>query len=639
MISRPIVFGSFVLLLASGPAVGRTDAERIPLVDLVPADTTSVWSWCGSHETEAIERRLLRTADAILDARFDELVLDAVESAGAPEGFVKEARGLRNLVASIAGMLPWRSLLQDEVVYAESGSDMLLAIRPDAAHAAELERSLAGMVASLGGMLIVPVRYDVDENRKTDTTVHQLTLRNERETPLFQIAVHDGTILFGRGREYFESAVGLLEGGGGPRLSDTPRFVAAFDGLPEAVAGRTYVDMKRLAGDLERLGEQIGIREFNSGFWQSLLNDTLSLVDSVESISSTTRCSGDQVVIETLTRFDPASSSSVRAGLAIPASETLLDHVPADAIAFEMRGDVDPIPVFRWIRQRWQDEWEPAADVLWAFDIFEAAVGMSIERDVLSWLGSEQVSVVLPSRASNAPGATDSVTICRVRDPAGTRKVLERIEGVFHAAAPRLIAAIQTFIQERNLPFAFDVRINPEPQSELRMLKITALPMQPPPLVYGMIGDSFVWSTSRSALESCFEVAAGRGDGLADRALVADLLGRAGLCSARMHPAGQGVADAAQSLASFGDWLSSMEGVVEANLPDAVPALDAGIELVEKVTDVLATIDFLGDSVTTSEIRDGGLARYELTRLHVLGAERTPAGDPRAATTVEHGSD
>ena len=623
---------SIPFVLVTTPAWALNDSEPEPwtgpsdLVEIVPPDTTYFWSWRSGEETQLVEDRALSVLDAMCEAEFDEFLLGALGELGVDSQLVIELRGIRNLVASLSGIVPWRELVRNEFLYSESnGSGRLFIARPEPERFEEIERGLAGFLGSAATLMIGPVRYDIEADEYSGTRTYTLSLRGPGQRSLVRIAVGHGTFLLGTNKNYFHAALGLLEGGDGHRLIDAPRYVDAYGNLDYYAPGRMYVDMGMLSSDLEAVAEHLGQRRFQAGFWQSFLNDMVGLTDSVETIVTTTQCVGYTVSNETWTRFDEESSDMVRAGLATPASVELMNFVPGDAISFDMRGNVDPRPVLNWLRDTWKADWSGAEDMLWVSEVFEAFMGMSLEDDVLSWLGSEQVSVVVPHRKSRRNrGWTEDVMICRVRDPEGTRKCLERIEGIFAAVVPPLIEKLNAFLEQANLPLTFNATIAPARGdfAELRKLRILALPLPIPPMNYGMVDNMFVFASSPQALESCLEVARGERPGLMDRPLVAGLVGRDDLCSAKMNPADQAVADFRGLLNGIDSGLMQLQKGMEGNpdvAPEALRGIGLGLELIAKVDEVLAIFDFLGDSVTISEERRGGRARYELTTIEIGG--------------------
>jgi len=331
------------------------------------------------------------------------------------------------------------------------------------------------------------------------------------------------------------------------------------------------------------------------------------------------------------------------AGMASAASSEMLFYVPGDAVSFEMRGTVNLVPIYHYGQDSLKRSTDWAEDALWAWGILEAAVDLSIERDLLSWLGTQHVSVTMPARQKYAEdGATDTVMICMLKDPVGARRALARAEAIFEAAAPRMLGGIQELSANMGLPQRPDVRLA-QAEGSFPMLKRLEIDlpmqlppaMQPPRLTYGVLGNLLIFSTSEDAIMSCMQVAAGEEDGLEVHALAEALLGREDLTSARLDPHGQRMAEATQGVQMMGMMLNSfLSGFTNEN-PTMQTVLDCSNDLIGRVTNVMQTVDFLGDGVTHSERRDGGLARYERSVVRLKAPEARPSYDAQVAANSD----
>lgn len=638
------------------PAVAAQASVPHDLMQLVPNETTTASQWHSDGRSAPLEGKVFGVVEALLEADLDGFALDACEILGVPEEAMREVRSVHNLVRSMGALLPWRELLGGEVVYAESNrSGMLLACRPHPSELKNVERGLAGIMGGLAGMLVVPMRYDVERDASAGLTLYRITPRGSRNAPaLAQFAVRDGVVLLGYGQEYFGRALDFLMGADGERLATSVRYLEAFGELPENVAGRTYVDMRSMSNDLDALNAELSKREFNAGGLQGMLNGLVDLTASVETVASVVHCDGDLLRTETLTRFDPESSDAVRAGLAQPASSRMLEYIPADAYSFDMRGQVQPAQVFTSLRRNWADNWEPASKLLFAYDLFEATMGLSLERDVLSWMGSEQIQVKMPSRHSKRrkgpkPGESDTITICHVRDPEGARKCLERLEGIFDVLAPVALERTKGLLTQIGqegmtswIQLAREQKFEEFP--ELRRMRVM-LPMVPmPPMVYGMVDDILVYGTSLEAVEACLAVARGEQEGMLDDRMIGNLMGRADLCSARMTPAGSQYSGWKSGLGMGHSGLQFLQGMTQDGDPRVADAVGLGLDLVGRLEIVLDSLGFMGETLTHSTIREQGLARYEQSsmRLNLPGASRDVVQEPRSgiqAKPVAHGAD
>lgn len=616
--------------------------------DLVPADTATAFHK-RSHDGSALaDAYAVDVVEAICDAEFDEFLFSTLETAGAPPELVSELRGYRNLVSTFAGAMPWDAVLGREFVWAESGSSafgteagmpgMLLVSRPGTHEAEQVERSLAMLLGALTTASPIHARLDIEELPSAggpSTTHYALRVALENYMTVLQMAVRDDTIMLGLGDAYFADALRLLRDEDAPRLLATQRFQDAIGLLPPECTATHYVDVKRQVDTVEGVMALVQDRSFNTGYWQTTLNDTLRLYDHIETVATATRCDGRDVVMETVTRFDPEATQHnpvYQLGLAKRASPELLDYVPADAVAFAMQGEVEVAPIFRAFMSELETRYDWGAPLLMGARVLGAAADFSVERDVLSWVGSEHITITLPSRARHAQKTdVETVTIWKLDDPAGMKKCLARLEAVYNELVPPLLGEMQAKLTQAESPIVPDIQLAASEGMfpSLRKLELTGLPMPLPALHFGVLGDSFVMAPSQESLESCLAAAAFMEPGLEERPLAEHLIGRSDLTGARLEPYGKGTQEWLQLIMMMQAFvLPTVRGAVADT--EYAWAADSADDLLGRVTGVLQSIDFLGDAVTWSERRAGGLVQYECTKLQLAPGEveSASASDP-----------
>jgi hypothetical protein len=614
----------------------------------VPAGTHALWHRRATPETALLDSCVMDVIDATIDARFDQFTLDALTTAGVDAGLMAYIASFRNTFQTVGAVVPWRELLAEEFFYSQSMSppfsadmdipSMLLGARPRPARLKTLETSLAGLMGACAALLGSNGLYDIHtetDSQGIETRIYRLGVPAFENVALLQMGVREGAILIGLGESYFRQALQLMEGQGEVHaLMDDLRFVAAFADLPPNAPGHSYLDVSAVLERAEDVTATaaglLAKHEFNGGLLQSMLNESFQLAGHMDTVASTTRCKGRQVITETMTRFHPETARShpmYSAGLAKPASHELFGYVPADAEAFTMRGEVDLLPVYRYSLERLQESTPYAGDVIWVFGILEAVVDMSLEHDLLPWLGNEHISITMPSRVKYPePGETDTVVICNLEDPTAAKKALQRFESVFQATAPRLIEKLQALCKDNGLPWVPNVTLSPATGSfrSLRRLEIQLGPIPIPKITFGVLGGLLVLSTNETAVMSCMSVAAGEEDGLEMHALGKALLARDDLTSARLEPYGLRMAQTTAGIQTMGGVLNSvLRPMVEKN-PGLGTFLDMTSDFLGRVTTVFASVDFLGDGLTTSERRLDGLGSYERTVL-VLNADEKRA--------------
>lgn len=630
-----------VLSFAASPARAAVG----DLIDVVPEGAYSVWHRMATPDTALVDGYFYEVVDAVLAARFDQVVLDVMASAGAPEETVAGITTVRNAVASMLGSVPWRDMVQQEFVVAESMDppfvrqfsmpSYLFACKPESERVPVLVDALTGLLGSLVAIVGPDVSYDVSPHAGLDgrsTDVHTVTIPQQDDLTVLQMAFTDEHILVGCGAEFFGRALDLASGGEGRPLARTERWSAAFTGLPSDASGRVFLDYRQMMDGIQGLTTMLAQREHDAGRWMRILDEAFGLFGFVDTVGMTSTCRGNQIVTETLTRFDPASAPANplhRSGIAQPYSGELLDYVPADVVAFETRGAVDLAPMYQFALDRLRSYWPQAEDALWAFDVLQAAVDLSVEDDLLSWLGSEHVSMEIPSqRRHAADGATDSVTLSLLRDPGAARKCLDRLTAVFQAAVPRLMGKLHAVLEQTGVPIIPNLHLRRSTGifSMLHELELTVGNFPVPKLTFGVLGNLLVVTTSEEALDHCLAVAAGDFDNLGERPTVAGLLEGGAYTSASLRPVGLRMAQATQAVAGFG---GIMQGVLSAvsmnNDPRVSQAVSVVSGILPKITDVMSKVDFLGDQVRFSESRDGGLASYECATQYILSPEQRPS--------------
>lgn len=333
----------------------------------------------------------------------------------------------------------------------------------------------------------------------------------------------------------------------------------------------------------------------------------------------------------------PAPPPTLPTLLAAPCSGELLMYVPADVLAFEMRGAVDLVQVYRAARERAAARSPVADNLLWAFDVLQAAVDLSLERDVLSWLGSEHLSMEIPSRRRHPTrGQTDTVLLFKLDDPDGARRCLQRAEAVWQAASPRLLDKTRALLARLDPDLRLDVRVVPADGlfRSLRRLEVDVaglpFPVRAPPLTFGVLGKLLVVATSPGAIEAAMAVAAGEAPGLHEHPFAAELLQPQGLTSAHLVRRGRQV----EQLVGLLDMLQgTLTMPVHSGLGEgAATAFGEGCTRVRRL---LAAFDFLGDEVAWRQSRDEGRVRYQRSTLRLRpSSERPfhrPASTPREA--------
>jgi hypothetical protein len=307
--------------------------------------------------------------------------------------------------------------------------------------------------------------------------------------------------------------VALLSGDASDSLVRTDRYRGAFGPLSRDASQVTYTDITGLVdGVLGNMQEQVK----GEPVAKAILDDLAGLVRGAGTVVETSRAEGLQLIHESWRQQSDASADTpcVTACGNVPPSRELLDYVPADAWSFHMSSGFDLRPIYAWLLDRFKAYVPKAGDKLLAFNALLAAVDVDIERDILSWVGSPWVLMTMPAR-SDAPGAADDwLWICKLRDPAGARKMLDRVAAVYAVTVPEILARLQE--EMGGSPFVPRVQVGPSEGAYPMLTTAHVVMVQPFSVTFGLLGDLLVVTSSDATLTSALAVAAGEAPGLED---------------------------------------------------------------------------------------------------------------------------
>lgn len=620
------------VLLVASPA-----ARPQELAALVPEDAFSLIRTRSDPSMDFVMEANEGVWKAIKEARFHETLLKALHAAGTAPADVERARGLFDLGATLLGNVAWEELVQNEMVYAEFAESpfdfapmgvrsYVGAFRPAAASVPALERSLTDLLSGIS--LLSDDLSLVRAERPGDVPTRTCSLVLGGSQPLFELAVRGDVILLGIGAGPFQRSLALLEGRSEASLVRTSRFLGAVGESHLAASSLYYLDVERMVqGLIDSMGPQI--LKQAEGDWRVRqgLEDLRGLLDVVDTSVTTVRAEGRTVVSECWTRFDPAAaatSNPIFASFCQPGDVTgLMDYVPADALAFSVSGGIDLRPLCAWIAERMPTYVPEAADAMVLFNGVQAAFDLSLQDDLLSWLGSPSVVISLPAQRPIL-GGKDSVSICQLRDPAGARKVLARIEAVYEALVPPLLARLESELQGFQGSMALPRIEFGDAHGSVPGLKrlsvsisIPGFPLPPlPEMLYGVVGNQLIFTTSEEALLYVMGVAAGEADGWTDHPIMtAGRRPEGPVTSCSYQPVGDQLREVAMVMGAVGGFVTMGANQVAREDPQAAVFATLLADVLPAVTRILQSLDFLEDQVDYSELRNDGLISYSRSTL------------------------
>ncbi|GJM23404.1 MAG: hypothetical protein DHS20C15_33190 [Planctomycetota bacterium] len=610
------------------------------LVDLVPSDAHLVVHAVSDPELQFLEDYSWEVYDAVRDARFDELLLDVMADAGAPEHEIEGVRQARDMIVTLLGSVDWWEMVKNEIVYAQEvrpvvpGTlmpSMLFVCRPDAAKVDGLEHSLATLLATMSSLSEDNLRFvrTVSTEEANAPHIYQLCVEPLGGMPLLQMAVFGDKLLLGVGQHFFDRSVALMDGSSSAALTSSERFTNAMGDLPKGCSQVTFVDMQGMMGGyrdglIELLGN-IGVSD--TGL--SVVDDLHGLIDCIDTVAEAVHAEGSTVIKESWVRYNTgerAAKNPVLAGMHHDsASDQLLGFVPAEATAFRMHSGFDPRPVYDWALDRY-NAYVPDADkhmIVW--NGIQAAFDMSVRDDLLSWLGSPSVMVSLPG--SSAIAGDEWVSISLLDDHKAAKKVMMRFEAVFEAIVPPLLSQLRAEAGDAAgmLP---TIRIeNAGASSGMRKVVITAPFMPVPPVYYGVTGRLLVASSSEDGFEHVMSVAAGEADGIDAHPLLTGSTALPGeeLVAASLTPWGRhldqlraGIQFASGMLPGM---VAGMSGGGGNSNPEVEAMMKLGSGVLTRVNTILSHVDFLKHGVTYTVAREEGRVHYSRKATAMLSPE------------------
>lgn len=639
-----------VLMPLSAPVYGQTSvrAGTPPLEELVPTSAYSMMRVRHDPSMQFVEDTSRKVLQAVKDARFHELIIGVFATTGAESEDARQLGSLIDLVTTLVASVDWEALVENEMIYAEAPispipgalvglGSMLFACRPDPDRIDELERSLAGLLGA-ADELTEELGLDVAEYGAagaSPTRVYSLRLADDEQRPLLQMAVRDDVIMVGFGDQLFNEALAILKGSSSQSLVRTRRYKSAVGELGEGTPSLMYFDVHRLLVWLKEEIPSFMAANHAPAVAIEPVRDIIALADFTDISVTTTHAVGRELISECWTRYRPAA---VEQGnplyLAMSGAEPtgeLLDFVPADAIAFNMAQDIDLRPLYRWALERFEYYVPKASDSLLMLEGAQALMDLSIEDDLLSWVGSETITITMPSRR---PGSdSDTIVISRLRDPAGARKVVDRCQAVYDALVPPLLQRLEEELasQGTSSPIRkLELSNATGSYPSMKQLKIAlSIPDMPIPLpsiptiTFGVIGNLMVVTTSEQAIEKVLAVAAGEADGLWEHPafVTGNRLPSQAVSSANLIPVGLQLQELAGVFSVVSGTFSMMAKAGGETDSAKTMVMDMMTGCMQKTASILRSIDFLDDSVSYCEVRDQGMTRYSRTSTRYLASD------------------
>lgn len=279
-------------------------------------------------------------------------------------------------------------------------------------NAAGLRKALDELVALADGKMSL-VETNVGDVNVTTVTIPGAPFR-------IQLARRGDVIAIGMSRKLFGESLALLTGAGdGKRLTDTPRFKAAFKDLPTAEDGVVFFDIARMLKDLRgmmgSIQQQVGGDTVTSLGVVTKLIETFDIFDYMAHVELT---EGSRVIRHEVTRLKPGGADTPLGKVICKqrAFENFDRYIPKEATAFSVSSGIDLTALYALALDFVRTNVPEGAGVLEQWEGMQTEIGFNVRKDLLSWLSGETVNVTLPAAIPSPFSRADWVMFVRVRD-------------------------------------------------------------------------------------------------------------------------------------------------------------------------------------------------------------------------------
>jgi len=291
-----------------------------------------------------------------------------------------------------------------------------------------------------------------------------------------------------------------------PSILDSPRFKNAMSKLPKAEDRLAFVDINGLLKGVGAAAEAIipSPAEGTPGDVpdpKTIVNKFLGHLEIFDYLASTGSMDGRTAKNEILFALSPdAESSKLYPVIANQKPfENFDKYIPAEAVGFRLWSGADLSALYKFIIEFVEKE-IPGESPLANLKKMEEDNDFDIDRDLLSWISGEIISIQLPAATPNAFSTKDSVFLLRVKDDQVAKEKVD-------ALAKRLV----TIAQQMNQPLML------QPVPDLKGFMSLTHPMLAMLLrpIFGVQDGWLIVGTTEPALKTVLATAAGKHDTIA----------------------------------------------------------------------------------------------------------------------------
>lgn len=435
--------GCLLLALALGGTAGAAGLDDFKLLRAVPSDAM-IAVHARDHAGRAfVNAQMQRLWAEVEKQRFDReikrLLEQFVKEQGSdPEVFQQQWQAFSDLAAGVK----WSGLAQREMAMAmkvglPAGAEFVVLLMPPAEEVAEDFDGLAALVKHL--LKLTPEGLlQLTTDGTGDSVVHKVSLENPVVPMALTLARHKDVILLGIGTAMPEQALALLRGesdAAKASLAGTERFQQAFKRLAAPQDSAFFIDTAALMNQAREFAKMAaaasGMVPPDAGpdaKPSSPLDALVPLVDALDLwdyVAGTTGTDGMKTTGESIAvlRPDAASRALYKVLYAGGPLKDPLKYVPKQATAVTAMGGFDLRALYTETMGFLKRHVAGGEELVAQIKAFEEEQGISLEEDILGWIGSGLVTFSSPGSSAYT---SNSLWIIELRDPAKAQAALDR---------------------------------------------------------------------------------------------------------------------------------------------------------------------------------------------------------------------
>ena len=340
-----------------------------------------------------------------------------------------------------------------------------------------------------------------DEQKAHGATIKSLSVKNAPFLNL-RVAVRGSVVAVAIDQKLLDESLALLAGEGEKKgLTQSERYTQVMAKLPPAEDAVVFFDVKALIegmrGIMKFVGEQAQQDE-HAKVALGVVNKVLDEVSILDYMATTAHTEGYKQLDESIVALAPdASKSRLYKVFCQPEPIDKFDRfIPKEATAYSVSSGLNFGALYAAILDFVGKEIPEGTDLLAKWDQAQNEIGFRPERDVFSWLGSQIVSVKLPSATPSPFSSEDSVLFIKVRDG---KQASEKIKAGLDKLNEALTRANQPLTsQPAEIAGAKDFRMVTHP--------MVAMFLHP---VYGVADGYLIIGSSAEAIQTCLATSRG----------------------------------------------------------------------------------------------------------------------------------